>query len=194
MLQHILHQTWWSAVMPAMLILLTSMSTLALRSSAMIAIPSLSLMLSSKTTSSGNRTLRLPGFCRAKTLALRDIAVALGSSATFANMQLRMCFLRLPAQADTWSHCLHKFCLLLPTVCSKVSLSVSTGWCRAPPPATFAPLLARWLGSFWARVGGWIEPALLQGGAGWTRLAGAVSHLSMALGAGQQARRPSCKP
>ena len=62
--------------MPAMLILLTSMSTLALLSKAMIAIPSLSLMLSSKTTSSGKRTLRLPGFCRAKTLALRDMALA----------------------------------------------------------------------------------------------------------------------
>ena len=62
--------------MPAMLILLTSMSTLALLSKAMIAIPSLSLMLSSKTTSSGKRTLRLPGFCRAKTLALRDMTLA----------------------------------------------------------------------------------------------------------------------
>jgi len=73
---------WWRAVMPAMLILFTSMSTLALRSSAMIAIPSLSLMLSSKTTSSGNRTLRLPGFCRAKTLALRDMTV----SGTLSNL------------------------------------------------------------------------------------------------------------
>ena len=62
--------------MPAMLILLTSISTLARRSNAMIAIPSLSLMLSSKTTSSGKRTLRLPGFCRANTLALRDMAVS----------------------------------------------------------------------------------------------------------------------
>ena len=62
--------------MPAMLILLTSMSTLALRNMAMMASPSASLMLSSKTTSSGKRTLRLPGFCRAKTLALRDMALA----------------------------------------------------------------------------------------------------------------------
>ena len=108
--------------MPAMLILMTSMSTLALRSSAMIAIPSLSLMLSSNTTSSGNRTLRLPGFCRAKTLALRDMAVS-RPSATFANMQLQMCFFRLPAQADTRSQCLQKFCHRLRTLCSEVCVN-----------------------------------------------------------------------
>ena len=65
--------TWWRAVMPAMLILLTSMSTLALRNIAMMASPSASLMLSSKTTSSGKRTLRTPGCCRAKKEARRDI-------------------------------------------------------------------------------------------------------------------------
>ena len=66
--------TWWSAVMPDMLILSRSISTLARRSMFMIASPSLSRMWSSNTTSSGNRTRRLPGFSRANTLARRDIA------------------------------------------------------------------------------------------------------------------------
>ena len=59
--------------MPAILILSTSMSTLTLLSMVMMAWPSLSLMLSSNITSSGKRTLLLPGFCRANTLARRDI-------------------------------------------------------------------------------------------------------------------------
>ena len=65
--------TWWRAVIPDMLIRSRSISTLALLSMFMIASPSLSLMWSSNTTSSGNLTLRLPGLSLAKTLALRDM-------------------------------------------------------------------------------------------------------------------------
>ena len=65
--------TWWRAVMPDMLILLMSMSTLTLLSILMTASPSLSLTLSWNTISSGNLTLRWPGWVRAKKLALRDM-------------------------------------------------------------------------------------------------------------------------
>ena len=66
--------TWWMAVMPDMLILLMSMSTLTLLSILMTASPSLSLMLSWNTISSGNLTRRWPGCVRAKKLARRDIS------------------------------------------------------------------------------------------------------------------------
>ena len=65
--------TWCRAVMPDMLILLMSMSTLTLLSILMTASPSLSLTLSWNTISSGNLTLRWPGWVRAKKLALRDM-------------------------------------------------------------------------------------------------------------------------
>ena len=53
--------TWWMAVMPDMLILLMSMSTLTLLSILMTASPSDSLILSWKTISSGNLTRLTPG-------------------------------------------------------------------------------------------------------------------------------------
>ncbi len=60
-------------LLPALFILLMSMSTLALRSMSMTELASCSLISFSKITSSGNRTRRFPGFCRAKTLARRLI-------------------------------------------------------------------------------------------------------------------------
>ena len=68
-----LSQTWCSAVIPDMLILSRSMSTLALRNMFMMASPSLSRMWSSNTTSSGKRTRLLPGLSLANTEALRDM-------------------------------------------------------------------------------------------------------------------------
>lgn len=67
--------TWWIAVMPDMLILLMSMSTLTLLSILITSSPSLSFTTSWNTISSGNRTLRAPGWVLAKKLALRDIVV-----------------------------------------------------------------------------------------------------------------------
>ena len=66
-------QTWCSAVIPDMLILSRSMSTLARLNMVMIASPSLSRIWSSNTTSSGNLTLRFPGFNLANTDARRDM-------------------------------------------------------------------------------------------------------------------------
>ena len=118
--------------MPAMLILLTSMSTLALLSKAMIAIPSLSLMLSSKTTSSGKRTLRLPGFCRAKTLALRDMAFAyvVSCGGQFCRLWILKC---LSFRLSQWLHdhliAFFTICVRRPAteVCGSSSNLCSTG-------------------------------------------------------------------
>ena len=60
--------------MPAVLILFTSICMLTLLSMLITISPSASLMHSSNTISSGNRTLLWPGCCRAKKLALRDIS------------------------------------------------------------------------------------------------------------------------
>ena len=68
-------RTWCRAVIPAILILLTSMWRLARRSMTMIASPSASLIVSSNTISSGNLTLRRPGCCRAKNEARRDMLI-----------------------------------------------------------------------------------------------------------------------
>ena len=173
--------------MPAMLILLTSMSTLALLSKAMIAIPSLSLMLSSKTTSSGKRTLRLPGFCRAKTLALRDMALAYVALwwAAFADC----------GSSNVFPLGCHSGCMiiLLPS-----SQFVFEGLRRrsAVTRATFAALVGGLGLVLSARWGLWrglraLEQAV-QGGAAWTWCpwcTGAVSHLSMAAG-----QRPAVHP
>lgn len=64
---------WCRAVIPAMLILFTSMSTLTLLNMLTTVSGSESLTHSSKITSSGNLTLLWPGFCLAKKLALLDI-------------------------------------------------------------------------------------------------------------------------
>ena len=66
-------RTWWIAVIPDIVIRLMSMSTLTLRSILITASPSLSLMLSWKTISSGNRTRLTPGWVLAKKLALLDM-------------------------------------------------------------------------------------------------------------------------
>ena len=67
------HRTWWIAVIPDIVIRLMSMSTLTLLSILITASPSLSLMLSWKTISSGNRTRLTPGWVLAKKLALLDM-------------------------------------------------------------------------------------------------------------------------
>ena len=170
--------------MPAMLILLTSMSTLALLSKAMIAIPSLSLMLSSKTTSSGKRTLRLPGFCRAKTLALRDMALA----------YVALWWADCAGSSNVFPLGCHSGCMiiLLPS-----SQFVFQGLRRrsAVPRATFAALvggLGLVLSARWGLWRGLRAEQALQGGAAWTWCpwcTGAVSHLSMAAG-----HRPAVHP
>ena len=66
-------RTWWIAVIPDIVIRLMSMSTLTLLSILITASPSLSLMLSWKTISSGNRTRLTPGWVLAKKLALLDM-------------------------------------------------------------------------------------------------------------------------
>ena len=66
-------RTWWIAVIPDIVIRLISMSTLTLLSILITASPSLSLMLSWKTISSGNRTRLTPGWVLAKKLALLDM-------------------------------------------------------------------------------------------------------------------------
>ena len=73
MVQNYLFFTWWMAVIPDMLILLMSMSTLTLLSILITSSPSLSLTTSWKTISSGNLTRLCPGWVRAKKLALLDI-------------------------------------------------------------------------------------------------------------------------
>ena len=174
--------------MPAMLILLTSMSTLALLSKAMIAIPSLSLMLSSKTTSSGKRTLRLPGFCRAKTLALRDMALAyvVPCGGQLCRLWILKC---LSFRLSQWLHdhliAFFTICVRRPAteVCGSLSNLCSTG---------------RWVGVGFERALGVVEgPESLRASAarrgcldlGCPWCTGAVSHLSMAAG-----QRPAVHP
>ena len=106
--------TWWRAVIPDMLIRSRSISTLALLSMFMIASPSLSLMWSSNTTSSGNLTLRLPGLSLAKTLALRDMPQL--SPVTLSRIEAGDCDVtswRRPHSRVTRGHWIHAMCLLI---------------------------------------------------------------------------------
>lgn len=68
------YTTWCRAVIPAMLILFTSISRLTLRSIITTISSSLSFTQSWKTSSSGNLTLFSPGWWRAKKLALLDMS------------------------------------------------------------------------------------------------------------------------
>ena len=67
------YTTWCRAVIPAMLILFTSISRLTLLSIITTISSSLSFTQSWKTSSSGNLTLFSPGWWRAKKLALLDM-------------------------------------------------------------------------------------------------------------------------
>ena len=113
-------QTWCSAVIPDMLILSRSMSTLARLSMVMIASPSLSRIWSSNTTSSGNLTLRFPGFNLANTDARRDMLTD-GCIHIDLNIRHRKCI------TEYYSSCFRvKYFSSLSDVCVLCEIQLST--------------------------------------------------------------------